>query len=109
MFSWTTFYTEFADKLLPYKNNRDELLKHIYDTYETLGLKNPLMDNGSPMDDICPFTVFGCFNKGITDENRISIMKTIGSKLGVVSNISTQFEGIPVLNKWRKIAFTLFQ
>jgi len=25
-FTWTEFYTEFADKLMPFKNNRDELL-----------------------------------------------------------------------------------
>ena len=105
MFSWTTFYTEFADKLLYYKNNRTELLKHIFESYETLGMKYPFIDNGSPVDDICPFTVFGCFNKGITDENRISIMNTIGSKIGVVSNTPAQFEGVPVLNNMKSWFF----
>ena len=26
-FAWTSFYIEFADKLLPYKNNRPQLLE----------------------------------------------------------------------------------
>ena len=98
IFSWTTFYMEFADKLLPFKNNRIELLAYIKDSYDSLGIKYPFMDNGVQMDDICPFTVFGCFNKGITDENRIALMNSIGDKLGVKSNTPTQFGGIPVLN-----------
>lgn len=97
-FSWTTFYSEFADKLLLFKDNRSGLLEYIKDGYDDLGIKYPFMDNGEPMDDICPFTVFGCFNKGITEENKIALMKSLGSKLGVKSEVPTQFDGIPVLN-----------
>ena len=97
-FAWTTYYMEFADKLLPFKNNRTELLSIIKDAYDNLEMKYPFMDHGVPLDDICPFTVFGCFNKGITEKNRIALMQLIGSKLGVNTVIPTRFDGIPVLN-----------
>ncbi|PYG84909.1 5-methylcytosine-specific restriction protein B [Ruminiclostridium sufflavum DSM 19573] len=97
-FAWTTFYSEFADKLLLFKNNRTQLLLGIKDSYDSLGMKFPFVDNGELLDDICPFTVFGCFNKGITNDNRIALMKSIGSKLCVKSEVPTEFDGIPVLN-----------
>lgn len=100
-FAWTPFYMEFADKLLQYKNNRPELLDLIKDVFENLGMRYPFMDNGKPIDDICPFTVFGCFNKGITNENRIALMDGIGSRLGVKASVPTEFDGIPVLNNMK--------
>ncbi|MDD4401873.1 MAG: winged helix-turn-helix domain-containing protein, partial [Desulfitobacteriaceae bacterium] len=89
---------EFADKLLPYKNNRPQLLELIKGVFDNLSLRYPFMENGQPIEDICPFTVFGCFNKGITNENRIALMKGIGSKLGVKAAVPTEFDGIPVLS-----------
>jgi 5-methylcytosine-specific restriction enzyme B len=100
-FTWTDFYTEFADKLLPFKNNRGELLKIIKAKYDDLNMRYPFIDETEPVDDICPFTVFGCFNKGITDENRIAIMSTIGKKIGVSADPPKVFLGIPVLNNMR--------
>lgn len=97
-YSWTSFYSEFADKLMLYKNNRPELLMILKGVYSNLEMKYPFMDNGSPIDDICPFTVFGCFNKGITEDNRIALMREISAKLGVRAEVPTQFDGIPVLN-----------
>ncbi|HHV71866.1 MAG TPA: EVE domain-containing protein, partial [Clostridia bacterium] len=52
------------------------------------------------------FTVFGCFNKGISNENRIALMKGIGSKLGVTAKVPTEFDGIPVLNNMRAWFFS---
>jgi len=100
-FKWTTFYSEFADKLLLYKNNRTKLRVILEDSFNSLKLRYPFIDNNEPIDDICPFTVFGCFNKGITDANRILIMRTIGDKLGVQAEIPLRFDGIPVLNNMR--------
>jgi len=100
-FTWTSFYTEFADKLLPYKNDRKELLTIIKAEYDVLNMRYPFIDNEEPIDDICPFTVFGCFNKGITDDNRITIMSAIGRKIGVSADIPKEFNGIPILNNLR--------
>lgn len=97
-FAWTQYYMAFANKLLVYRNNRTELLKILQESYIETGLKYPFMDHDSPAEDICPFTVFGCFNKGITDINRIATMKAIGSRIGVQLEPPTTFDGIPVLN-----------
>ena len=100
-FTWTSYYMEFADKLLQYRDRRPELLVIIKGVFDDLSMRYPFMDNGEPIDDICPFTVFGCFNKGITNENRMAIMKGIGSKLGVNVAVPREFDGIPVLNNMR--------
>jgi 5-methylcytosine-specific restriction protein B len=100
-FTWAAFYTNFADRLLPYKNNRKGLLILMKKVYEELNMRFPFMENKMPIKDVCPFTVFGCFNKGITDENRIMLMKNIGSKIGVDALAPTDLNGIPVLNNLR--------
>jgi len=105
-FAWTSFYMEFADKLLQYKNSRPKLLELIKGVFDNLGLRYPFMENGQPIDDICPFTVFGCFNKGITNDNRIMLMKGIGGLLGVKAEVPTEFDGIPVLNNMRAWFFS---
>lgn len=97
-FSWTAFYMEFADKLLLYKDKRIELLSHLEAAHKQVGIKFPFMDHGQPAEDICPFTVFGAFNKGITKGNRIAIMKAIGDRIGVKSAVPSEFDGVPVLN-----------
>ena len=106
-FAWTSFYMEFADKLLSYKNNRPQLLELLKGIYDDLGLRYPFTEkDGMPIDDICPFTVFGCFNKGISYKNRIALMKSIGSKLGVKAAVPAQFDGIPILNNMKSWFFT---
>ncbi len=100
-FNWAGYYSEFADKLLPFKNNRGDLLKILKAVYDALNMRYPFIDENRPVDDICPFTIFGCFNKGITDENRIAIMSAIGKKIGVSADPPKVFLGIPVLNNMR--------
>ena len=89
---------EFADKLLMYKGKRAELLAIIEDAHRQAGLKHPFMENGQPFEDICPFTVFGAFNKGITTENRIAIMKALADHINIQRPVPSNFDGIPVLN-----------
>ena len=77
-FDWIPFYEEFADKLLTYKDNRQELIKTIKQVYQNSGIKLPRLErneNGeNEIVDIDPFTIFGLFNKGITNENRVKII-----------------------------------
>ena len=96
-FTWINYYTKFADRLLAYKDNRRELLTLIKEVFEELKMHYPFMDNKKPLD-ICPFTVFGCFNKGITEKNRIALMEAIGNKIGVEAERPTDLDGIPILN-----------
>ncbi len=94
---WVTFYAEFADKLLAFKDRRGELVSMIKDLYPQVGLKLPKLDEGD-FEDIDPFTVYGLFNKGISDANRIKIAGALGDRLGVEAPVPSFFGGIPALN-----------
>lgn len=100
-FNWTDFYMEFADKLLQYKHRRTELLAVLKEVYEELNIRYPFVKDDKPIEDICPFTALGSFNKGITDENRIAIAKVFGTKIGVTASVPSEFHGIPVLNNMK--------
>ena len=65
-FKWTEFYSEFATKLLDYRNNRTELIEKIKKIYDDIKLNLPTLEKDDDPRDIDPFTVFGMFNKGIT-------------------------------------------
>lgn len=101
-FDWIAFYEEFADKLLAYKDNRQELIEKIKQVYEVTGIKLPRLERNENGDneivDIDPFTTFGLFNKQITDVNRIRIIKEIKELFSINSDVPTSFDGIPVLN-----------
>ena len=102
------FYTELADKLLPYKDSRPELIRKVRQVYANVGIKLPKLENDNNPKDIDPFTVFGLFNKGISNANRIAIIKGIASEFGVTAAIPDAFDGIPVLNNL-KATFYWFQ
>ncbi len=97
-FEWTTFYSKFADKLLVYKSSRAELISLLESAYKEMDMKYPFDYHGILLNDIDPFTVFGAFNKGITNNNRIKIMTTIGKYIGVQATPPSSFDGIPVMN-----------
>ncbi len=98
MFSWVSFYEEFATKLLAYKNDRKVLLTKISQCFEELPFAYPFKEQGQEdYDDIDPFTVFGAFNKRMTDENRIRIIEKFKESFAVSADVPKDFSGIPVL------------
>lgn len=101
-FDWIAFYEEFADKLLAYKDNRQDLIEKIKQIYEVTGIKLPTLEhneNGeNEIVDIDPFTTFGLFNKQIKDANRIRIITEIKELFSINADVPTYFDGIPVLN-----------
>lgn len=103
-FQWTNFYMELASKLLEYKDKREDLLDILKDIYKTLGMDYPFMEKGEEdYDDICPFTVFASFNKGIKDESRIALLEEFAKHFSVKAEVPKSFDGIPVvmpLNAW---------
>ena len=42
IFAWVDFYQEFADKLLQYKNNRQELIAKVKQMFEITGINIPI-------------------------------------------------------------------
>ena len=109
-FKWTGFYEAVADKLLAFRNRRDELVSGIHTIVSRVdglsNLQDQFTDGSSgPLEDICPFTTMGIFNRGITDANRKAIAKELANLLGVKEPIPNSFEGIPILNNQRSWFF----
>jgi len=107
-YGWIDFYMELADKLLPFKTSRPELIQKIKHVYVNVGIKLPKLESDNNPKDIDPFTVYGLFNKGISDVNRITIIKGIASEFGITAAIPDAFDGIPALNNL-KATFYWFQ
>ncbi len=97
-YDWIDFYTEFATKLITFKSDRKTLIQKIYAVYGTAGISVPTLESGNEIIDIDPFTIFGTFNKGITNVNRITILNGIASEFGISAKVPGNFNGIPVLN-----------
>ncbi|MGE0105226.1 MAG: McrB family protein [Blastocatellales bacterium] len=106
-FRWTRFYEAMADKLLNYRYRRGELISGIHAIAQKVDCMSLLTDQyeegvqGGPIKDICPFSTFGLFNRGITESNRKTIARELADLLGVSEPVPDSFEGIPVLNNQR--------
>lgn len=97
-FQWTEFYMELASALLPYKNNRSELIAKLKTIFADAGTNFPFKERGKEVyEDICPFTVFGSFNKGITNANRIALLEQFAKQFSIKAAVPTEFDGIPVV------------
>lgn len=97
-FPWTAFYSEFATNLLKYADDRSSLIEKIKLIYTNAGMKLPILEKENKIVDIDPFTVFGLFNKEISNDNRIAILNQIKELFDISAPVPTDFEGIPVLN-----------
>ena len=101
-FTWTEFYTEFADKLVVHKNNRKPLMDAIHKAWK---ITDDQFKNGTrgPLRDIDPFTTIGMFNRQMTDANRQKYAGELKKFLGVKSSVPNGFDGIPLvhnMNTW---------
>lgn len=97
-YDWVDFYGEFALKLLDYKDKRNELIEKVREIYTMSGMEMPTLERDNRLVDIDPFTVFGLFNKKLTDENRIKILTAIAALFEVKRAVPTSFDSLPVLN-----------
>ena len=98
IFNWGDIYEEFATRLLKYKNNRKGLISKIQNVYEEIDMKLPKMESNGKILDIDPFTIFGLFNKGITDDNRKRILGEIAKQFNLKNKLPSSFDGIPLVN-----------
>ena len=99
--TWIKFYTEFAEKLLPYMKDRQTLIEKIKAVYTAIDMRLPKLEKDNNIIDIDPFTIFGLFNKGITNTNRITILHGIAKEFSINAPVPESFDGIPVLNNQR--------
>lgn len=84
--------------MLDFKRDRQTLIKKLQQVYANIKMKFPKIESGEQVIDIDPFTVYGLFNKGITNANRTLIMKGISTEFGIKALVPVEFDGIPVLN-----------
>ncbi len=101
-FLWTEFFEETANALLKYRTDRTALVAGVHQVASKHGL-GYLQDQFSgggkgPLEDICPFTAMGLFNRTMTNENRSRIASDFASFLGVACAVPASFEAVPLLN-----------
>ena len=74
-YSWTSFYMELADKLLAFKDDRQALIATLRRVYAEIGMALPTLDSSGDPTDIDPFTVFGLFNRIMSNSARESVVQ----------------------------------
>jgi len=99
IFDWVPFYKELAEKLLPFRKDRQELIRRVRQIYTMTGIGLPTLEKGNKIVDICPFTFFGLFNKSsMKESNRVAIIRAVAELFDIQSPVPTSFSSIPVLN-----------
>ena len=101
-FNWTRFYAAIADKILDFQGQRDQLISGIHDIASRVDAVTTLTDkfadgSSAPLDDICPFTTLGIFNRQQKDYSRNLIATELAKFLEVTEPIPSTFAGIPVV------------
>lgn len=111
-FTWVPFYKELAAALLSYKDDRTELVKWIYEDLgqvKSVGgnsLTNYLhMEDGSPIEDIDPFSVYGIFNRTMSWENRIRLLEKFKRHFNLKSELPQEFNGVPTIFAMKSFFF----
>ncbi|MCO6466931.1 MAG: AAA family ATPase [Bradyrhizobiaceae bacterium] len=102
-FEWTGFFTEFAEKLLRFADDRGPLVAEIHRNKKEWLAENIVTDQyadgtSGPMQDICPFTTFALICRGLTYENRTRVAGSMGKFLGVETPAPKRFDGMPIMN-----------
>lgn len=102
-FAWTQFYEAFADRLSEFHDRREELIEGLEKLSQRVPWLNYLREPDSSresgfLDDICPFTFMGAFNRGMTVENRRSVAAALTELIGLEAEVPESFDGIPVMN-----------
>lgn len=96
---WIKFYRKLANRLLDFREQRNQLINDIKKVYELAEMKLPTLERDNNIVDIDPFTVFALFNKSsMRVSNKIKIAKYLAEVLKVEVDIPTSFESIPTVN-----------
>ncbi|PID49388.1 MAG: AAA family ATPase [Proteobacteria bacterium] len=112
-FPWTDFYEAFAQRLLDFQENRSALLAAIQTLSQQLDetlLANDQRADGmaTPLQDICPFTVMGLFNRNVNSSQRQAIAQGLANLLGDIPVAAPQhFEAVPILSSQKPWFFGL--
>lgn len=97
-FTWVPFMKEFSQKLLEYRNRRDELISMFYGIDREL--THAYQEGGEDITDITPFTILGTLAVGKV-ERRSQFASYFKEKLGISAAIPTDYTGFPSLHPQR--------
>ena len=101
VFTWIDFYQELANKVLSYKSDRPSFIKLVEKSYQDAGQEYKLFWDNHYFADLDPFTFYGTFNKGLSDKNRIELLRAYKNNFGINAELPSEFTGIPVLNNMK--------
>ncbi len=111
-YEWTVFYSKFADKLLEYKDKRQELIQKIHNVIDKLdpslnvALKVSNNKDRDLLSDIDPFTIFAWFNQ-YENAKRIAIIEGLIDEFKISGvTTPTNFVGVPKLTPMNIAFFT---
>lgn len=94
LYGWIQFYMAVADKLLTYRNRREELFRGMFSILKGKRAE----DSWEYLMDICPFTVMALFNRSIDDKKRTRLAREIADFLGVSEAVPTLSRAISVVD-----------
>lgn len=97
-FTWVPFVKEFSEKLLTFRDKRDELISIFYGISDEL--THAYQEDGENINDITPFTVLGTLAVGKT-ERRTQFATYFKDKLGIEADVPTDYTGFPSLHPQR--------
>jgi 5-methylcytosine-specific restriction protein B len=94
---WEPFFKALGNCLLDYQEKRPALISVLESgIYE--GMNYPFILDGKNFTDIDPFTVIASVHRGITDKNRVVILRRMAEAFNIKEEVPSQFNGIPVVN-----------
>lgn len=98
--SWTPLYEDLATRLVAWEDRQPELLAFLRKLKEE-GLPVVKLDDKGPAGEvplaaIDPFTFFACFNRNVTQDNRLAVLARVRELLGSTAPMPTDFDGVPL-------------
>jgi len=110
-FTWIPIYQELANELYNWENKQTELINFLDELSKRGFVITPLNDKDEEgqrflVDEIDPFTFMGVFNRQITQDNRLRILKEMKAYFNLKESIPTDFQGTPVVNNQRSWFFS---
>ena len=102
-FDWIAFYSELAVRLLSYRDRQSELINFLLELRSEglVGISVEDRDergNPVPLVEIDGFTFFAHFNRGISLEKRIAILRKVKERFQIEAHVPLDFSGVPLAN-----------
>jgi 5-methylcytosine-specific restriction protein B len=103
MFSWKKIYAEIVARLPEYREQTRKLAD-LMTSLHAKGLKVSGIQDEYPkgrktrLTETDPFTFLAIFNRGVTVENRIAILREIKGEWQLKADLPADFDGIPLVN-----------